>query len=96
MVDTLVRNLSVFEFHRQFKEACLSRSHFEIMFLCFFDHKRIIHYEFVAQGQMVNQQCYFKVLTRLWKSVWKKRPKLWPDNWIFHHNNSPAHDALKA
>jgi len=32
----------------------------------FLHHKGIVHYEFIAQGQMVNQQCYLEVLTRLW------------------------------
>jgi hypothetical protein len=26
----------------------------------------------------------------------KKRPKLWPDKWIFHHDNAPVHDALRV
>jgi hypothetical protein len=29
-------------------------------------------------------RCYLEVLTRL--SVRRKRPKLWPDKWILHHN----------
>jgi hypothetical protein len=36
------------------------------MLVCFFDQKGIVHYEFIAQGQMVNQQCYLEMLTRLW------------------------------
>ena len=39
------------------------------MFVCFFDHKGIVHYELIAQGQTVNQQCYVEVLTRLRESV---------------------------
>jgi len=64
--------------------------------MCFFDHKGIVHYEFIAQGQMVNQQCYLEVLTRLRDSVWRERPGLWPDKWILHHDNAPAHDALRV
>jgi histone-lysine N-methyltransferase SETMAR len=66
------------------------------MLVCFFDHKGIVHYEFIAQGQMVNEQCYLEVLTRLWESVRRKRPKLWPDKWILHHDNAPPHDALRV
>jgi hypothetical protein len=44
--------------------------------------------------QTVNQQCYLEVLTRLRESVPRKRPKLWPEKWILHHYNAPAHDAL--
>jgi len=57
---------------------------------------QIVHYEFLAQGQTVNQQCYLEVLTRLRESVQRKRPGLWPDKWILHHGNAPAHDALRV
>jgi len=30
------------------------------------------------------------------ESVRRKRPGLWPDKWIFHHDNAPAHDALRV
>jgi hypothetical protein len=30
------------------------------------------------------------------ESVQKKRPKLWPDKWILHHDSAPAHDALRV
>ena len=53
-------------------------------------------YEFIAQGQTVNQQCYLEVLTRLWGFVWRKRPELWPDKWILQHDDAPAHDALRV
>jgi len=71
----------------------MSRSQVKTMLVCFFDHKGIVHYEFIVQGQMVNQQCYLEVPTRLRESVWRKRPRLWPDKWILHHDNAPAHDV---
>jgi len=36
------------------------------------------------------------VLTRLRESVRRKRPGLWPDKWILHLDNAPAHDALRV
>jgi len=66
------------------------------MLVCFFDHKGIVHHEFTAQGQMVNQQCYLEELTRLQESVWRRRPGLWPDRWILHHDNAPVHDVLRV
>jgi hypothetical protein len=36
------------------------------------------------------------VLTRLQDSVLRKRPKLWPDKWILHHDNAPMHDAKNS
>ena len=77
------------------KKARMSRSEVKTMLVCFFDHKGIVHYEFVKQGQTVSQQCYLEVLTRLRESVQRKIPGLWPDNWILHHDNAPAHDALR-
>jgi hypothetical protein len=37
----------------------------QAILVCFFNHTGVIHYEFIARGQMVNQQCYLEVLTRL-------------------------------
>jgi len=77
------------------KKARMSRSQVKTMVMCFFDRKGIVHYEFIAQGQTVNQQCYLEVLTRLRESVRRKRPGLWTDKWILHHDNTPAHDVLR-
>jgi hypothetical protein len=30
-----------------------------------------------------------------WESVWKKWPEPWTHRWILHHDNAPAHDAVK-
>jgi histone-lysine N-methyltransferase SETMAR len=76
------------------KKARMSRSQVKTMLVCFFDHRGTVPYEFIAQGQTVNQECYLKVLTRLQDSVRRKRPGLWPDKWILQHDNAPAHDAL--
>ena len=78
------------------KKARMSRSQVKTMLVCFFDHKSIVHYEFIAQGQTVNQQCYSEVVTRLRESVRRKRPGLWPDKQILHHDSAPAHDALRV
>jgi len=78
------------------KKARMSWSQVKTMLVCFFDHKGIVHYEFIAQGQTVNQQCYLEVLRRLQESVRRKRPGLLPDKWILHHDNAPAHDALRV
>jgi hypothetical protein len=50
----------------------------------------------VDRAQTVNQQCYLEVLTRLRESIQKKKPDLWPEKWILHHDNAPAHDALRV
>jgi hypothetical protein len=78
------------------KKAHNSRSQVKIIFVCFFNHNRIVHYEFTAQGQTLNQQCYLEVLTRLQESDQRKRPRLWSDKWIIHHNIAQAHDVLRV
>jgi hypothetical protein len=42
----------------------------------------------------VNQHYYLEILTRLREAVHQRRPELWPDAWILHHDNAPAHDVL--
>jgi len=78
------------------KKARTSRSQVKTMLVCFFDHKVIVHYEFIAQWQMVNQQCYVEMLTMLWESVRREGRGIWPDKWILHHDNAPAHDVLRV
>jgi transposase len=64
------------------------------MLICFCDHKGIVHFEFLEQGRRANQHCYLEILARLRAAVHWRRPKLWPDAWILHHDNVPAHDML--
>jgi hypothetical protein len=54
---------------------------------------KIVHFEFLEQGQTVNQCCYLKVLARLREAVHRRRPELWPHAWILHHDNALAHDT---
>jgi histone-lysine N-methyltransferase SETMAR len=78
------------------KKARMSQSQVKTMLVCFFDHKGIVHYDFITQGQTVNQQCYLEVPTRLRECVWRKRPELWPDKLILHHDSAPAHGVLRV
>ena len=82
--------------HLAREKARTSWSQVKTMLVCFFDHKGIVHYGFIAQGQKVNQQRYLELLTRLRECVRRKGSGLWPDKWILHHDNAPAHDALSV
>jgi hypothetical protein len=42
----------------------------------------------------VNQHCYLEILARLREAVRRRRPELWPDAWILHHDNALAYDAI--
>jgi hypothetical protein len=37
-----------------------------------------------------------EILKQLHEAVWRKRPELWPNNWILHHDNAPAHKVLSV
>jgi histone-lysine N-methyltransferase SETMAR len=55
---------------------------------------KIVHFEFLEQGQIVNQHCYLEILARLCEAVCQRKPELWSDAWILHHDNAPAPDML--
>jgi hypothetical protein len=66
------------------------------MLISFLDMKGIVHFEFFPQGQKPNQAYYLEILKRLREAVYRKRPELWPNDWILHHDNAPAHKALSV
>jgi hypothetical protein len=35
-----------------------------------------------------------EILQRLREAVRRKRPDIWPNNWILHRNNAPIQKAL--
>jgi transposase len=37
-----------------------------------------------------------EILKVLHEAVHRKRPELWPNDWILHHHNAPAHKALSV
>jgi hypothetical protein len=55
-----------------------------------------VHFEFIPQGQTVNQAYCVKIQKRLHEAVRGKRPELWPNDWILHHDSAPAHKALSV
>jgi hypothetical protein len=55
---------------------------------------KIVFFEFLEQGRTVNQHSYLEILARLHEAVHQRRPELWPDVWILHHDSALAHDAL--
>jgi transposase len=66
------------------------------MIISFFDIKGIVHFEFIPECQTVNQAYCVEILKRLREAVRRKRPELWPNDWILHYDNAPAHKALSV
>ena len=68
----------------------------QVLVCCvFLNFKGIFHHEFEPRVQMVNNQLYQEILTRLMDAVRRKRPELWENQtWMFHHDNAPAHALL--
>jgi len=76
------------------KKARQVWSKVRVMLIIFFDMEGIVHYEYVPQGQTVNQQFYLQVLKCLRLAVSHKRPQKWAVGaWALHHDNAPAHIA---
>jgi hypothetical protein len=42
----------------------------------------------------VNQAYYMEILKWLCVALCRKRPELWPSNWILHHDDASAYRAL--
>jgi hypothetical protein len=66
------------------------------MLITFFDIKGSVHFEFISQSQTINQAYYVEILKQLHEVVHRKRPELWPSDWILHHNNDAAHKSLSV
>ena len=71
------------------------KSKVKVMLIVFFNIQGIVHFEFLPQGQTVNQTVYKEILRHFVRSVRDKRWSLWEANaWALHHNNAPAYTAL--
>jgi hypothetical protein len=73
----------------------ISKSKIKSLLISFFNCQRIIHKEFVPEGQTFNQFYYHEVLERLRKRVVRLRPSI-ANNWMLHHDNAPCHTAISV
>ncbi|UYV61289.1 CLCN3 [Cordylochernes scorpioides] len=78
------------------KKARKAPSKVKVMLTVFFDYQGIVHHEFQQQGSTITADSYLGVLRRLREAIRQKRPELGRSkSWILHHDNAPAHTALK-
>ncbi|UYV74212.1 CLCN3 [Cordylochernes scorpioides] len=78
------------------KKARKAPSKVKVMLTVFFDYQGIVHHEFQQQGSTITADSYLGVLRRLREAIRQKQPELWRSkSWILHHDNAPAHTALK-
>jgi hypothetical protein len=77
------------------KRAHMLKSQMKITIITF-NIKGTVHYEFISQGQTVNQVHYVEILKRLNEAVHITSPELWLNNRILLHDDAPAHKELSV
>ena len=84
------------------KKARMSRSATKAMIVTFFDSEGLVHKQWIPEGQTVTKDVYLDVYldvlrALLCRSIMLKRPERWrKQDFILHHNNAPAHTAIKV
>jgi transposase len=78
------------------KILLMSKSHIKKILITCFDIKGIDDSGFISRGQTVNRSYYVEILMRSREAVRRKRPELWSNDWILHHDNAPAHKAFSV
>ena len=67
------------------------------MLIVFFDARGVVHFQFLPQGQTVNQHVYKEILQHLLQVVQTRRPEMWKNkSWILHHDNTPVYMPLST
>ena len=69
----------------------------KVLLTVFFNASGVVLHEYLPEGSIVNQTYYIEVLKCLRDAIRRKRPELWrKGDWFFHHDNPPAHSALRT
>ena len=66
------------------------------MLVLFFDHRGVIHMEFLNRRRRINSEVYIEILRRMRESLRRKRPELWHQIWFLHQDNVPCHVSVQV
>jgi hypothetical protein len=88
-----IKKSSVFEW---FKSVHILKSQMKTLLITLLDIKGVVHFEFIPQGQTVNQAHYVEIWKWLHEAVCIKGPEDWPNNWILHLDNASAYKVLSV
>jgi hypothetical protein len=64
--------------------------------ITFLDIKSTAHFEFIPQGHTINRAYYVEILKGLHEAVHRKRPEVWPNDWILCHAKARDHKTLSG
>jgi hypothetical protein len=78
------------------KEAHVLKTQMKTVLITFFDIKGTVHFEFIPRGLTVSQAYYVEILKLLPETLRRKKPEIWPNDWILHRDSAPAHKTLSA
>jgi hypothetical protein len=91
-----MKKSSVFEWHKQFREGHMSKSQMKAMPITFFNVKGICSLSIHSTRPNSQPGLLYGNTEVVTYPVHRKRPKLWPNDWILHHINTTAHKALSV
>jgi hypothetical protein len=57
-------------------------SKMKTVLITLFGIKGIVHFDFIPQGHTVIQSYYMEILKQLHEVVLRRRPEVWPNEWI--------------
>ena len=78
------------------KKVRVFKSKTKVMLIAFLMSMELSTQNSCHKAKTINQHVYKNVLRRLMRYVWEKRRELWETrSWLLHHDNAPAHNALR-
>lgn len=73
------------------RKAKVTESAKKVMLVAFFDSEGMLYHHYVPNGQTINSAYYIEVLCKFLDHLRRKRPNMWPNNFILHQDNARPH-----